>query len=91
MHMTTSYSDARANLAKLMDRAVDDKEAVLITRRNGKNVALISAAELSSLEETAYLLRSPENKKRLFRSIRRAEAGKGKPSTVAQLRRDVGL
>lgn len=91
MPVQTTYTQARANLAKLLDRAADDRETVIITRRRGQRVALIAADELSSLQETAYLLRSPKNRERLLRALRRATARTEKPRTVETLRRELGL
>ena len=65
----TTYSDARARLASLCDLAASTREPVIITRRSAEDVALVSAAELSSLLETAHLLRSPENARREMRII----------------------
>lgn len=65
----TTYSAARANLAKLMDQVVTDREAVVITRRGAPDVALIAADELTSLMETAHLLRSPANARRLLHAL----------------------
>ncbi|HBW57474.1 MAG TPA: prevent-host-death protein [Oscillatoriales bacterium UBA8482] len=59
------YVDALVNLNQLCDRVVETGEAVIITRSDGKNVALVSEVELSSLLETLYLLRSPANAARL--------------------------
>jgi antitoxin YefM len=73
----TSYTEAREHLASLLDRAVDDRERIIIKRRGHPDVALIAADELASLEETAYLLRSPANARRLFEAMERAERGEG--------------
>jgi antitoxin YefM len=91
MAIQTSYTEARANLAKLCDEAAENCETVIIKRRGRKDVALISAAELSSLMETAYLLRSPANAARLMRAFKRAQQGKLKPKTLDALRREVGV
>lgn len=92
MSVETTYTQARANLAKLCDRAVDDRETIVIRRRSGRDVALIAADELASLEETAHLLRSPANAERLLRALADARAGRGgKPQSVASLRRELGL
>lgn len=69
MAIETSYTEARANFAKLCDRVTQDRETVIIKRRGAEDVALIAADELSSLEETAYLLRSPENARRLLTAL----------------------
>jgi antitoxin YefM len=59
MTIETTYSQARDQLKALMDRAVDDREIVVVRRRSGGAVAMIAADELESLTETAHLLRSP--------------------------------
>ncbi|WP_445494093.1 type II toxin-antitoxin system prevent-host-death family antitoxin [Photorhabdus sp. SF281] len=59
----TTYGAARANLASIMDQAVQDCAPILITRQNGGDCVIISSAEYASLEETAYLLRSSANAK----------------------------
>ena len=87
----TSYTDARAHLATLCDRAVDDLETVIITRRGRPDVALIAADELASLEETAHLLRSPANAARLLAALREALEGSGEPQSPDSLRREFGL
>jgi antitoxin YefM len=87
----TSYSKARAQLAKLLDEVAENRETVVIRRRKGEAVAMIAASELSSLTETAYLLRSPENAERLLAALARAKAGEGEPMTVEQLRVELGL
>ena len=65
----TTYSQARMNLASILDQVCDEPQIIVIKRRNQKNVALIAEDELSSLLDSVYLLRSPENAKRLFRSL----------------------
>ena len=62
----TTYSQARMNLASILDQVCDESQIIVIKRRNQKNVALIAEDELSSLLECVYLLRSPENAQRLF-------------------------
>jgi antitoxin YefM len=87
----TTYTRARANLARLCDRVAETREPYIIERRNGENVALISEAELDSLLETAHLLRSPANARRLATALERALRGEPAPSTVAEVRRRLGL
>jgi len=89
--VSTTYSRARANLARLMDEVVEDREVVIIRRRGAESVAMIAASELAGLKETAHLLRSPANARRLLRALARAEEGSEAPSTVEELRREVGL
>ncbi|CAN5872206.1 type II toxin-antitoxin system prevent-host-death family antitoxin [soil metagenome] len=91
MTIRTSYTQARANLAKLLDRVILDRETVIIERRGAKEVALISAEELAGLKETAYLLRSPKNAERLLAALTRALGRTVEPSRVEDLRRELGL
>ena len=86
-----TYTQARANLKALLDEASDSREPVIIHRRGGEDVALIAVDELRSLIETAHLLRSPRNAERLLKALTRAQQGKGRPQSLAKLRRDVGL
>ncbi len=73
-----SYTAARNNLAKTMDKVNDDHAPVLITRQNGSPAVLIALEDFHAYEETAYLMTSPPNAKRLRRAVRQLEAGKGK-------------
>lgn len=91
MSIEITYTAARANLAKLLDSAVADREIVLIRRRSGEDVALIAADELESLLETAHLLRSPKNAERLFTALQRAREGDIPAQNVESLRSEVGL
>lgn len=70
-----TYSDARANFKSVMDRVVEDHTEVVIARRRGESVVLISLEDWNSIQETMYLLSSPENAKRLRGSIAGFEAG----------------
>ena len=72
-----TYSDARANLKDVMDRVVEDKTEVIVTRQKAEAVVMVSLAEWNSISETLHLLSSPKNAERLRRSIRQMDAGKG--------------
>ena len=91
MAVVVSYTEARAKLAPLCDAVVSDREPVIITRRGAEDVALIAADELSSLLETAHLMRSPANARRLQAAYDRAMRGGGKKTTPAALRSRLGL
>ena len=91
MAVETNYTALRAGLAGFLDQVIDDREVVIVRRRGARDVAIVPADELSSLMETAYLLRSPKNAERLLEAIRWAEQGNGEPETVETLRRSVGL
>jgi antitoxin YefM len=77
MALHISYSKARQNLAKILDEVTKNRETVVIKRRRGESVVMISEKEATSLFETAYLLRSPRNAIRLLTSIERALTGAG--------------
>jgi len=70
-----TYTAARENLASTMDRVCQDRDPVIITRNRDQAVVMLSLDDYESLQETAYLLRSPVNAKRLFDSIEAAEKG----------------
>jgi antitoxin YefM len=72
-----SYSAARANLAKTMDRVCEDHEPLIITRNGEQSVVMLSLADYKALEETAFLLRSPTNAKRLLSAVAQLAEGKG--------------
>ena len=91
MAIETSYSQARAKFASLLDQVVQDQEVVVVSRRGKEDVAMIAASELRGLVETAHLLRSPKNAQRLLSALQQARANKGKSSSLDKLRRDVGL
>jgi len=74
---SVTYSDARAQLAKTMDKVCDDHVPIVITRKNARSVVMISLEDYHALEETVYLLRSPRNERRLLESIAELESGTG--------------
>ena len=98
MTTETTYTALRENLAAYLDRVVDDREVVVVKRRGARDVAIIAADELAGLEETAYLLRSPANARRLAQALAESKANdkrnaSGKPAAAAleELRRSAGL
>jgi antitoxin YefM len=88
MPSETTYTSLRQNLASVLDQVVDQQEIVLVRRKGVCDVALIPATELAGLIETAHLLRSPKNARRLLSALHRTEKGRSKPSSVAQLRQE---
>lgn len=87
----TTYTGARKHLAALMDQVTDTREPVLIRRRGKEPVVLVAAEDLSSWMETDYLLRSPKNAERLREAMARADAEKGEPVDLEELRRSLRL
>lgn len=72
-----TYSHTRQNLSEIMNKVVDDRAPVLITRQSGEPVVMMSLQDFNALEETAYLMRSPKNAKRLIESIEQLAANGG--------------
>lgn len=91
MPIQTTYTQARASLAKLMDEVTHNRQVVIIQRRGEEDVAMVSADELESLLETAHLLRSPKNAERLLTALGRALRDETPAITLEQLRSEVGL
>lgn len=91
MAIQTTYTHARASLASLLDEVTKNREIVIIQRRGGEDVAMITADELAGVLETAHLLRSPKNAKRLHAALDRVRKGTGSPQTIDDLRNEVGF
>jgi antitoxin YefM len=70
-----TYSETRANLKALMDRAVNDHTPLVITRQRGKPVLMVDLDDWNAIQETRYLLSTPNNAKRLLESIAQIEEG----------------
>lgn len=88
---TKTYSYAREHFAEVLDEAENSRDAVIVTRRGREPMAIVPAAELSSLQATAHLLRSPRNAARLLSALARSQRGDGEPQDLAALARDIGL
>src|SRR5680860_1451889 len=81
---TMTYSESRAHYAETLNAVVDDREEVIITRAGRDQVVIVSLDDYESLKETAYLLKSPENVRRLMASIDRLENGGGTERDLAE-------
>jgi antitoxin YefM len=79
-----SYTSARSNLAKTMEKVCDDHAPIAITRKGEGSVVMISMEDFQAMEETAYLLRSPKNTRRLIESIAELENGKGQERELCE-------
>lgn len=79
-----SYTAARSNLASTMTSVCEDHDPVIVTRKSNEAVVIISLEDYEALNETAYLLKSPKNVKRLLASIEELESGKGKERKLAE-------
>ena len=79
-----TYTTVRANLASAMDRVCGDHEPLIITRNGEQSVVMLSLEDYKALEETAYLLRTPTNAKRLLSAVGQLNAGKGVERELAE-------
>lgn len=79
-----TYTAVRANLASTMDRVCNDHEALIITRNGEQAVVMLSLEDYKALEETAYLLRTPANARRLLSAAAQLSAGKGIARDLAE-------
>ena len=91
MTIHTTYTDARARFAPLLDEVTKNREVVIIQRRGSEDVAMIAADELTGILETAHLLRSPKNAKRLLSALDKAQKEAGVHPTIDELRNEIGF
>ena len=79
-----TYTTARANLARTMDRVCNDHEALIITRNGAQSVVMLSLEDYKALEETAYLLHTPDNARRILAATAQLNAGTGMERELAE-------
>ena len=98
MPVETTYTALRRKLASFLDQVTDDREVLIVRRRGARDVAILPADDLSSLMETAYLLRSPKNAKRLLEALAESVEHDKQPAqaqsaadSLEELRRSVGM
>jgi antitoxin YefM len=82
---TMSYTESRARYAEMLDGVINDREEVVITRAGHEPVVVVSLEDYESLKETAYLMRSPANARRLLDAMERLEAGRGTARDLVEL------
>jgi len=83
--MTVSYTEARDRLASIWDEALATREPVVISRRGSESVVLVALDEWEGLQETAHLLRSPANARRLLGALQRLNEGEGEALSMGEL------
>lgn len=81
---TMSYTESRARYAEVLDGVINDREEVVITRAGHDPVVIVSLDDYESLRETAYLMRSPTNARRLLDAMERLEDGRGEPHDLIE-------
>lgn len=79
-----SYTAARSNLAKTMEQVCEDRSPIIITRNKAQSVVMMSLEDYEALQETAYLLRAPQNARRLLESIIELEQGSGQEKELIE-------
>ena len=79
-----TYTTARQNLAKTMEKVCEDHSPVIITRKKNDSVVIMSLEDYTALEETAFLLRSPKNTRRLIEAIVQLAEGRGTERELAE-------
>jgi len=89
MMIQTTYTKARANLARLMDRVTKDRDVVIVRRRGAEDVAMIAADELEAIFESVHLIRSPKNAERLLTALRRALQDEIPPTDLETLYQEI--
>jgi antitoxin YefM len=87
---TISYTEAREQLATVWDRSVATREPIVISRRGSESMVLLPLEEWEGMQETAHLLRSPANARRLLSALLRFETGEGERMTSEELASRVG-
>lgn len=91
MATKASYSSARQNLASIWNEVESTREPIILERRGHEDMALLPAEELSSLRETAHLLRSPENAARLLDALVRSKEQATEPVELERVMKELGL
>jgi antitoxin YefM len=81
---TISYTESRARYAEVLDGVINDREEVVVTRAGHEPVVIVSLEDYESLRETAYLMRSPSNARRLLDAMERLEAGRGEAHELVE-------
>jgi antitoxin YefM len=79
-----SYTESRARYAEMLDGVINDREEVIVTRAGHEPVVVVSLEDYESLKETAYLMRSPANARRLLDAMERLESGRGVAQDLAE-------
>ncbi len=87
----TTYAQVQRNFVQLWDRVTANRETVIVHRRGAENIAILPEAEFNSLMETAHLLKSPHNAKRLLSALESALNQEGKAQSLESLAQEAGL
>lgn len=91
MHESMSYSEFRASLKSALDMVCEDHIPLLVTRKNGEDVVIISKEDYKSMDETAYLLSSPKNAERLMAALNEPEEKRKSFNSIEELEKFIGI
>ena len=89
--MTISYSRLRDKLKATLDQVCEEHEPILVERKNGPNVVVVSEDDYTSLVETVYLMRSPANAQRLSEAMNRSRSEQTTFKDIGELKDEIGL
>ncbi|WIM66892.1 type II toxin-antitoxin system prevent-host-death family antitoxin [Corynebacterium breve] len=81
---TISYTESRKRYAEVLDHVTDNREPVIVTRAGHESVVVMALDDFNSMQETAYLMRSPRNAQRLFESLEEVRSGKTTPHDLIE-------
>ncbi len=79
-----SYSELRNSLKSIMDKAWSDHDPVIVTRKSGHHMVLVSLDDFKAMEETSYLLSNPKNAERLKSSLQNSRSGNVQPFEIKE-------
>ena len=85
-----SYSELRRRLKAACDQVCDRHEPLVVERRRGGDVVLLAKEDFDALEETAYLLSSPENARRLLQALARRAEDRRAFASIDELKNALG-
>ena len=88
---TVSYSEFRAHLAGYLDKVCDDSLPMVVKRRNGKKIVILSEDDYNSMDETAYLCSTEANKRNLLEALHGDPKDRIRYKSVDELREKLGL
>jgi antitoxin YefM len=91
MHTSVSYSSARAQLKKICDSVCEQESPVIITRKAGEDVVILSYKHFSELEETSYLLRSPKNAQRILEAVSKNSSERTSYNSLKDALNEMGI
>ncbi|MBN4050081.1 type II toxin-antitoxin system prevent-host-death family antitoxin [Nitrospira defluvii] len=91
MNQSVSYSQLRSSLKSYLDKVCSEHLPLLVERKNGEDVVIVSKQDYASMEETSYLLSSPKNTKRLLKALNREPSDRIPFDSIEDLQNEIGI